>query len=288
MIALSDRARALADAARGRFDGSSAQIFLRQLGALNFVNTSVLFGAAVLTAVLPFIILVSSLANQRIDTDLSRHIGLNRQGALIVSQLFSSSPAHSVAAIVTALIFATAGTMAVAGSLQVIYEQVFGQDHRGWKDVHRFAAWVAVLFGVLVAESVISKPVHATAGPVGQGLVTFAGVAAFFWWTMHLLLAGRVRWRRLVRPAILTALLWMGLELFSAAYFSPAIISDSRLYGTIGVVFSLIVWFIAIGATIVLGAVAGETWNQGRGRSQGSKAESSDRDGRTRPPPVTR
>src|ERR1700752_923820 len=182
MSALSVRARALAEAARGRFDGSSAQIFLRQLGAVDFLNTSVLFGAALLTSVLPFVILVSSLADKRVDADLSRHIGLNRQGALIVSQLFRSSPAHSVAAVVTALIFATAGTMAVSGSLQVIYERVFGQHHRGGKDVHRFAAWVAVLFGVLVAESLISEPVHAAVGPVGQGLVTFAGVAAFFWW----------------------------------------------------------------------------------------------------------
>jgi hypothetical protein len=59
MIALSVRARALAGAARGRFDGSSAQIFLRRLGALDFVNTSILFGAALLTSVLPFLILLS-------------------------------------------------------------------------------------------------------------------------------------------------------------------------------------------------------------------------------------
>ena len=265
------RARALAGAARGRFDGSSAQIFLRQLGALDFVNTSILFGAALLISVLPFVILTSSLANKRIDADLSRHIGLNRQGALIVSQLFRSSPADSPVAIATAPIFAAAGTMAVAGSLQLIYEQVFGQQHRGWKDVHRFAAWVGVLFCVLVAESVISKPVHATVGPVGQGLVTYAGVTAFFWWTMHLLLAGRVSWRRLLRPAILTGVFWMGLELVSAAYFSSAIVSDSRLYGTIGVVFSLMIWFIAIGAVIVLGAVAGATWNLRNGTSKAAE-----------------
>lgn len=267
MIALRARTRAVAGAARGRFAGSPAQVMLRQLGVLDVVNTCVLFGAALLMSVLPFVILLSSLANHRIDTDLSRHIGLNRQGALIVSRLFRSSPAHSVAGTVTALIFAAAGTMAVAGSLQGIYERVFGQRHRGWKDAPRFAAWVAVLFGVLVAESVISKPVRAAAGPAGQGLAGCVGVAAFFGWTMHFLLAGRVGWRLLVRPAIVTALCWIGLELFSAAYFSPAIISDSRLYGTIGVVFSLMIWFTAIGAVIVLGAVAGATWNRRQGRS---------------------
>ena len=273
---------------RVRFEGSAALIFLRRLGALDFVNSIVLFGASLLLSVLPFIILLSSLANHRIDTDLSRRIGLNAQGARIVSQPFRSSPAHSAAPIVTALILAAAGTMAVAGSLQVIYERVFGQQHRGWRDVLRFVSWAGVLFGVLVAESVISKPVHAAGGPVAQGLVAYAGTAAFFWWTMHFLLAGRVPWRQLMHAAMLTALFWIGLELFSSAYLSAAIISDSRLYGTIGVVFTLLTWFIAIGAVIMLGVVAGTTWDQRKGRSGGTATGSPGRGHDGSRPPATR
>ncbi len=253
--------------ARGRFEGSSAQVFVRRLGELDFVNAIMLFGAALLVSVLPFVILLSSLANHRIDTDLSRHIGLDHQGAQIVSQLFRSSPAHSAAPVVTALVFAAAGTMAVAGSLQVIYERIFGQRHRGWKDAPRFLTWVGVLFGALVADSIIGKPVRAAAGVAAQELVTYAGVTAFFWWTMHFLLAGRMSWRLLIRPAIVTALLWIGLDLFSSVYFSSQVVSDSRLYGTIGVVFSLMTWLIAIGAEILLGAAAGATWNQRKGRT---------------------
>jgi membrane protein len=282
--------RRLVDAVRVRFEGSAGQIFLGRLGALDFVNSIVLFGASLLLSVLPFIILLSALANHRIDTDLSRHIGLNAQGARIVGELFRSSPAHSAAPIVTALILAAAGTMAVAGSLQVIYERVFGQQHRGWRDILRFVTWAGLLFGVLVTESVISKPVHTAGGPVAQGLVAYAGTAAFFWWTMHFLLAGRVPWRRLMHAALLTALFWIGLELFSSAYFSAAIISDSRLYGTIGVVFSLLTWFIAIGAVIMLGAVAGTTWDQRKDRCGGTTTGSSGRghDRSRRPAPATR
>ena len=68
-------------------------------------------------------------------TDISRHISLDRQGARIVGQLFKSSPSHSWTAIVTGLAFAAVGTAAVASSLQVIYERIFGQPHRGWKDL---------------------------------------------------------------------------------------------------------------------------------------------------------
>jgi len=72
---------------------------------------------------------------------------------------------------------------------------------------------------------------------------------------MHFLQAGRVPWRRLLPAAVLTAVLRIGLGLFSAVYFSSAIISNSRLYGTIGVVFTLLTWFIAIGAVIVPGGL---------------------------------
>ena len=78
--------------AHGRYEGSAAQAFLRQLRSVDFANSIVLFGASLLLSVLPFIILLSSLANHRIDTDLSRHIGLNREGARIVSQLSGPRP----------------------------------------------------------------------------------------------------------------------------------------------------------------------------------------------------
>jgi hypothetical protein len=158
---------------------------------------------------------------------------------------------------------------AVASSLQVIYERSFGQPHRGWQDLFRFITWAAVLFGVLAADSVISGPIRIVSTPVG--------VAGFFWWSMHFLLAGRVSWRLLLRPAIVTGLLWIGLELFAAVYFSGQIISDSGLYGPIGVVFSLMVWFIAIGAVIVLGATAGAMWAEHAEHAEHARAP--------RPPP---
>jgi hypothetical protein len=48
---------------------------------------------------------------------------------------------------------------------------------------------------------------------------------------------------------------------FASFYFSSTIVFDSRLYGAIGVVFSLVTWFIAIGAVITLGAVVGVVWD---------------------------
>jgi membrane protein len=92
--------------------------------------------------------------------------------------------------------------------------------------------------------------------------VSFVAVTVFFAWTMHFLLAGREPWRRLIRPAFVTAVFWLGLAFLASAYFSSSIITDNKLYGTIGVVFSLLTWFIAIGAVVVLGALFGAWWQE--------------------------
>ena len=181
-----------------------------------------------------------------------------------MTHLITSAPASLNVATGTSLLFVTAGTLAVASSLQQIYEKVFGQDHHGgWRDLWHLLTWIVVLGVVVVAESLAERPVSAVAGGGWLApLVTIGIMAPFFWWTMHFLLAGRVRWRTLLPSAIVTGVLYGGLGLFSKFYFSETIVSDSKTYGTIGAIFGIMTWFIAIGAVIILGAVAGAVWEE--------------------------
>ena len=129
-----------------------------------------------------------------------------------------------------------------------------------WRNLPRGIVWIAVLFALLAFDGVVNGPVKHDAG---RGVLDLAGLLAttlFFWWTLHYLLAGRVAWRRLFRPALTSGVLWTGFGLFSSVYFSPLLISDSHTYGTIGVVFSLLTWFFLIGGVVVLGAVSGAAW----------------------------
>jgi membrane protein len=252
-------------AARDRFAGSLAQSFLVRVRALDFANQAMLFGAGLLVSLLPFVILLSAFASQRVDDDISLRLGLDRRASGIVDHLFTSSPATLDTATVTSLIFLAAGMLAVASSLQQIYEKVFHQEDRGMRDLYRLLVWIAVLGMAVVAESLAERPVS---GGVGGGwlapLITVAIMTPFFWWTMHFLLAGRIRWRTLLPSAIVTGVLFGGLGVFSKFYFSGTIISDSKTYGTIGAIFSIMTWFIAIGAVIILGAVAGAVWTERR------------------------
>jgi len=254
------RSKALAWA-RDRFEGSLAQSFLTRLKILDFANQAMLFGAGLLVSLLPLVILLSAFASQRIDDDISLRLGLDRRAAGIMDHLFTAAPATLNAATATSLIFLVFGMVAVTSSLQQIYEKVFGQDHRGMQDLGRLLAWIVALGAAVVAESLAERPVSTVAGGGWLApLVTVGIVTPFFWWTMHFLLAGRVPWRTLLPSAIITGVLYGGLGAFSKFYFSGTIISDSKTYGTIGAIFSIMTWFIAIGAVIILGAVAGAVW----------------------------
>jgi membrane protein len=272
-----DRARAGVIAARSRYEASWAGEIGRELKGLDFLNWITVFGATLLWSALPLIILLSSFADERIDDDLSRHIGLNAHGAQIVRTLFRGTPAHGIEPILTGFLFTAGGVVAVVSSLQFIYERIFGQAPRGWRNLPRGIVWLMTLLALLAVDGVINEPINHDTHPVVLDLVSLVTTTLFFWWTLHYLLAGRVGWRRLLRPALTSGALWIGFGLFSSVYFSPLLISDSRTYGTIGVVFTLITWFFLIGAIIVLGAVLGAAWQAHAEREQSARTSTESR-----------
>src|SRR5205814_8597078 len=111
-----DRARRQLAAARARYERSWIRDLLAQLKVLELANWTTIFGAELLWSVLPLLILLSSLANERVDDALSRHLGLQAQGVHVVRALFRSSPTFAVEPILTGVLFTLAGTIAVVGS----------------------------------------------------------------------------------------------------------------------------------------------------------------------------
>lgn len=257
---------------RQRYEGSAAQDLLKTLGAIEFGDRIIVFGAALLLSVLPLIILLSALASQRVDDDIAKRLGLGQQGTHLLEGLFRSPSVSFNLGVFVSLVLSFAGTIAVARSVQVIYERTFDQPHaRGAGNFLRCFVWVAVLAGLLIFDGEISGPLrNGPAGLVVLGLVDFTLVTLFFWWSIHFLLDGKERWLRVGPSAVATAAFWMGLGVFASFYLSSTLVSDGKLYGEIGVVFTLVTWFIAIGAVITLGAVAGAVWQRRRSRGEES------------------
>jgi len=247
------------DAVLRRYSGSIAEDFARRLKALRFITTITMFGATFLLSALPLIILVSAIASRRVEDDLAHHLGLNAHAAQSVRLLFRHPAQQSPFAVTFAVALTLAGTVGVAGLVQTSYEQIFGQPHRHRGNLLRWLLWSLALCAWFAVASAVSALTSGLPGHlVLDALCVLLASVAFFWWSMHLLLIGRVPWRRLLVPALVTAVFWLVLEIVAALYFSATITSDSRLYGTIGVVFSLLTWFIWIDAVVVLGALAGD------------------------------
>jgi membrane protein len=258
---------------RQRYEGSAVQELARALNAVEFGDRIILFGAALLLSVLPLIILLSALASQRVDDDIARHLGLGRQGTRILEGLFRTPSVTFNLGVFVSLALSFAGTIAVARSVHVIYERSFERSHaRGTGNLLRCFVWVAVLAGLIVLDAGISGSLrNQPAGAVILGLVDFVLVALFFCWSIYFLLAGRETWGRVVPSAVATAVFWMGLGVFASFYLSSTLVSDSRLYGEIGVVFTLVTWFIAMGAVVTLGAVTGVVWRKKRSRRRAER-----------------
>jgi membrane protein len=244
------------------------QDLAKGLGAVDFGDRIIIFGACLLLSVLPLIIVLSAYAGHQIEDDIARHLGLSAQGDRIVEGLFKASVTSFNLAIFVGLLMSFFGTIAVARSVEVIYERAFGYPplprSQGWL---RCLAWVAVISTVMIADSAIERTVIDDVGRAVFALVELLLFTLFFWWSTHFLLGGRQSWRGVAPAAIATGGFWVGLGVFAAFYFSSTIVSDSKMYGTIGVTFTLVTWFIAIGAVLTLGAVVGAVWEKRRGRA---------------------
>jgi hypothetical protein len=132
------RLKRTANTWRSRYEGSAVQEFFSQLKALDFGNQIVLFGAALLLSVLPVVILLSAFATSRIDDDIARNMGLNGQASQDIRRLFTSAQVSFNISIMITLLMSLTGTVAVAISIQQVYEKVFGQKHaRGVLNVLR-------------------------------------------------------------------------------------------------------------------------------------------------------
>ena len=113
---------------------------------MDFGDRIIIFGACLLVSVLPLIIVLSAYASHRIDDDIARHLGLSAQGDRIVEGLFTASNTSFNLAVLVGLLLSFAGTIAVARSVEVIYERAFDYPPlsraQGWL---RCTVWVVVI-----------------------------------------------------------------------------------------------------------------------------------------------
>jgi membrane protein len=249
-------------AGKEKYSGSPADYLWRRLNSVDFLNQAMILAATLLLCAVPFLIVVSALGGRSSVRHLGRRLGLSHQAASDLGHLFASSAATSRAVTGAAWVFFILSGIAAAGAIQGLYQRIFDLNHRVTRDMPRALIWLAVWLGWLFAGGGWVGPWVRARGPVVfavVGLVLFTG---FWWFTMWLLLAGRISWHRLFPSAVATGVFWLGMEAVFAAVFSGMVTSNAQEYGPIGSVFALVAYLIAIGVVVILGAVTGIVWQE--------------------------
>ena len=248
---------------RQKYAGSSAEYLQRRLTRLDFINQGVLFAATLLLCALPLLIVVTALAGKSSAAAIGRRMGLDRQATAVFGHLFAS-PSATQAAVVgtTSMVFFVLGGIVIASTLQALYERVFDVSHRGMKGLPRQLIWLAATLGLGFLNGGLAGPAVRHAGPTMFGAVALIYFTGYWWFTLWLLLAGRVPWRRLFPCACATGLFWLGMEAVFALFISRMVISENQEYGPIGIVSALMAYLIAIGVVIILGAAVGLVWQE--------------------------
>lgn len=259
------RARRARAWGRNKFTGSWAEYLWHRLDAFDFLNQAMLLAATLLLCAVPFMLIASALSGRSAVSTLTVRLGLNRQAAADVGDLFASSATTSAAVTGLSWVFFVLSGLAAAGSIQKLYQQMFEVPPRGARDRLRALGWLVVLLGWAALETAVGKEFY-DSSPLLWWIINVPAFMAFWWFTMWFLLAGRVAWRRLVPCAVATGAFWIGMLTVFHFIFSGMVIGYDDEYGPIGVVFALMSFFIAIGVVITLGAATGMMWHD-RGMS---------------------
>ncbi|MBO1332130.1 YhjD/YihY/BrkB family envelope integrity protein [Streptomyces sp. VRA16 Mangrove soil] len=244
---------AIVDAAR-----SFAARVARQLVRVTVLDMATRLAAQAFLAALPMLIAVASFCPTPVRHEMRRslHTLVGADGA-VVAQLDTltdggDAALHSWGAVgvLVALVSATSFTRA----LQRMCERSWELPRSGVRYVAwRWAVWLMVWIVMLVLQGSLHRAFGA--GAALGVVLQLADTVLMWWWTQHLLLAGRVPWPPLLPGALLTGAGVVAYCSASALWLPRALRMSEQRYGALGSVFTLLSWLIVF-FTVVVGGVA--------------------------------
>jgi hypothetical protein len=93
-----------------------------------------------------------------VDDNIDTRLGLSQKNAHVVDSLFNASHAGWGFGVILALIFSLAGTIALARSIQRLYQEIVGHPDVGWHNVLRCLSWALAAAFEVYFDAVVSRP----------------------------------------------------------------------------------------------------------------------------------
>lgn len=230
-----------------------------QLGELGFIDSSLQFAALFTLSFIPFLMLLSVVLGRDLPRALVARSEFNAEASHDVTMLFTHGRTVLTSLSIIGIVLVIFGAGSVSRILQTWYAKIFLAEIHGWKALACRTEWLAGVFAFVALQFVIGRRLQPHIGHIVASGAQFLLAVAFWWWTLHCLLAGQIRWRRLFSAGLVTAICYTGVGIYVAFFGSSSILSNEASYGPIGAVMTLLTIEVGLGVALHLGAVIGAT-----------------------------
>jgi membrane protein len=245
--------------ARNRLQHTLPVRIWTQLGELGFIYSSLQFAALFTLSFIPFLMLTSVVLGKDLPRALVARSEFNAEASRDVTMLFAPGRTALTSLSVIGIVLVIFGAESVSRILQTWYAKIFPAEIHGWKALVRRAEWLAGVFGFVALQFAIGRRLQPHIGHIMASGAQFLLSVAFWWWSLHCLLAGQITWRRLFPAGLVTAICYTGVGIYIAFFGSSSIVSNEASYGPIGAVMTLLTIEVGLGVALHLGAVIGAT-----------------------------
>ena len=246
----------------------------RRADDLNLATHALALAAQQVLCTAPLLVAASAVL-RRVDQQgpgvlLPRYLGLTGKAAADVSSLFSgASSSVSVSELAAGVGLSFVFGMGAGATVQRSFETVWAQPPLGRRSIGRHALWLAGLLAYVFIVLGVGRGAHRIHGHtnvrlVARVVVQLVASFLFFWWSQHMLLGGRISWRRLRAGAASIAVATATLVALSGFVLPGQITDEVRDYGLVGAAFVLSVWLVTLSGLVIGGALVGAVLDERR------------------------
>ena len=216
---------------------------------------------SVLPAALVFVAALYAASDVNVFAQhLVDHLNLTGSTANLVEGSFGSASSNALAATLTMVVTFLLWGIGIGQLYQDVYARAWGLEIGSAADQALYAIFFFVFAGalalVLVAQSEL--------GDTGRWLVLvpvwIVGSLAFWLGTPHFLLHRKISMRQLLPGGLMATLVLGGTAAFSPLFLAPALTTNGKAFGSLGVVLSVVGYLFVMVTLSLVCAVFSPVW----------------------------
>lgn len=232
---------------------------LQRYLAIDGTQRGLVLAGQAFSALIPLLIVLATLLSSNGGAQLAESLNvrfrLSGNGADAVRTLFSQPPGAAQSVTFGSALLLVISGLSCARTMQRSYEAAWQLPPRGLRGTMGGAGALALLLTQLLLVSLLAGFLRQVpAGSVLEFAVRVVSSSALWLALQHLLLGGRVAWRRLLPGAVAAGAGQQGVAALSTLWIPNVIENNATRYGAIGVSFALLSWLVVISIVLVVAA----------------------------------